>query len=496
MSYQTFPLPHGKSLTKGQPKSIQDTIHILRHGAIEGTGTARGALLADEMGTGKTIVAIVAANTLGFRRILVICPANLRETWVSEIRAWQTLGHLVIPVKATSQYEHAFLPSITSGWVVINYDILGRHPEIKAHPWDLLICDESHLLKNFMARRTCEIFGGKYRGKRIEPIPIEKALLLSGTPFLNRPDELHTQISYLDRTNWPTFKGFVEQYYEADASVDDERRVTGEPRNLNELQRKLRNTIMVRQLKCDVLDLLPKVYEEKWVDHTQPADALPHWLWDKRQQIAITQRRLRKAKSRVVRHELRERLNRLLEDVRYEVGVAKFNDVLAYLMRLTEKTLVFAYHHEIIEGLATALRGAGRDVVTFTGRTRDPTTVVQHFQESPDCLFFIGNIRAAGIGITLTAACHVVFAELDWTPAVHHQAEDRAHRIGQSEQVKVVTFILDDDNATDQQIYRLLEAKEIASRHALNSALVAGMTEGAEPDVRGRFGPARAPRLN
>jgi SNF2 family DNA or RNA helicase len=280
MSYQTCSLPHGKKLTGGQPKSIQDTIHVLRHGAIERTGNARGALLADEMGTGKTIVAIVAANTLGFRRILVISPANLRETWVSEIRAWQTLGHLVIPVKATSQYGHTFLPSITSGWVVINYDILGRRPEIKAHPWDLLICDESHLLKNFKARRTCEVFGGKYQGQRIEPIPVEKA-------------------------------------------------------------------------------------------------------------------------------------------------------------------------------------------------------VVQHFQESPDCLFFIGNIRAAGIGITLTAACHVVFAELDWTPAVHHQAEDRAHRIGQAEQVKVVTFILDDENATDHQIYRLLKTKEIVSRQALNNAIVTGMTEGA-----------------
>jgi len=125
---------------------------------------------------------------------------------------------------------------------------------------------------------------------------------------------------------------------------------------------------------------------------------------------------------------------------------------------------------------------SGRDVVTLTGRTRDPTAVVQGLQKDPDCLLFIGNIRAAGLGITLTAACHVVFAELDWTPAVHHQAEDRAHRIGQSEQVQVVTFILDDDTATDRQIHRLLESKEIASRQALNSALVTGMTEGAEPE--------------
>ncbi len=98
-------------------------------------------------------------------------------------------------------------------------------------------------------------------------------------------------------------------------------------------------------------------------------------------------------------------------------------------MRCARKTLVFAYHREVIDGLATALRRAGHNVVTFTGRTRGSTAVVQRFKQDPSCLFFIGNMRAAGIGITLTAASLVVFAELDWTPAIHHQAEDRAsHR--------------------------------------------------------------------
>jgi SWI/SNF-related matrix-associated actin-dependent regulator of chromatin subfamily A-like protein 1 len=176
---------------------------------------------------------------------------------------------------------------------------------------------------------------------------------------------------------------------------------------------------------------------------------------------------------------LRERLNELLENVRYEVAVAKFNKVLEYLTRCTTKTLVFAYHQEIIEGLATALRRAGHNVVTFTGRTRDSAGVVKRFQQDPGCLFFTGNMQAAGIGITLTAASHVVFAELDWTPAVHHQAEDRAHRIGQAQQVEVVYFILGDDLSTDSQIYQLLATKESASRQALNSALVSDMSQSA-----------------
>lgn len=143
------------------------------------------------------------------------------------------------------------------------------------------------------------------------------------------------------------------------------------------------------------------------------------------------------------------------------------------------KDFVFAYHHEVIEGLATALRSAGYNVVTFTGRTRDSTAVVQRFQQDPSCLFFIENMRAAGIGITLTAASHVVFAELDWTPAVHHQAEDRAHRIGQAQQVEVVYFVLDDDLSTDAQIYRMLATKESVSRQALNATLASGMTKSA-----------------
>jgi SWI/SNF-related matrix-associated actin-dependent regulator of chromatin subfamily A-like protein 1 len=477
MNHQTFSVPQGKILKPSQLKSLQHVIQGLRQGAVIGAGIAKGVLLADDMGTGKTIVSIVAANTLGCRRILVVCPAHVRETWINEIRAWQTLSHLIIPVKANSQCDATFLASITSGWVIINYDILSRRPEIKARSWDLLICDESHLLKNFMAMRTCEIFGGKHKGKRIQPIPANEALLLSG---LNRPDELFSQISYLDPTNWPSFKSFIKQYYEDDARADDLRRVAGQPRNLELLQQKLRRTIMVRHLKQDVLDLPPKHHEIRWIDATEVASALLWWFGNKRRQIIITQRKLHKARSRAERRELRERLNELLENVRYEVAVAKFNKVLEYLTRCTAKTLVFAYHHEIIEGLATALRRAGHNVVTFTGRTRDSAGVVKRFQQDPGCLFFIGNMRAAGIGITLTAASHVVFAELDWTPAVHHQAEDRAHRIGQAQQVEVVYFILDDDLSTDPQIYQLLATKESASRQALNAAVVRGMTKSTE----------------
>jgi SWI/SNF-related matrix-associated actin-dependent regulator 1 of chromatin subfamily A len=126
--------------------------------------------------------------------------------------------------------------------------------------------------------------------------------------------------------------------------------------------------------------------------------------------------------------------------VRHEVGVIKYATVLQHLKQRTEKTIVFAYHHDIIEAFADDLRKEGHSVVTLTGQSRNPISAIDQFQGDPKCLFLIGNFRAAGVGITLTAASHVVFAELDWTPAIHRQAEDRAHRIGQTKKVKVVYF--------------------------------------------------------
>src|SRR5436190_6044230 len=221
-----LPVPREKQLARAQPTSINGVLRILEHGAAIGEGTARGALLADEMGTGKTPVSIVVANVLKPNRILVICPANLRESWRRHILQWQTIPRLVLPLKARDKYD---LSTLTYSWVIINYDILDRHPEIRAKNWDLMIVDESHALKNHAAKRTAQVFGGKYKGKRMQPIPAAKTILVTGTPMMNRPEELYTQVSYLDPANWPRFKDFVQRYYDPDYAVDETRRVLGTP---------------------------------------------------------------------------------------------------------------------------------------------------------------------------------------------------------------------------------------------------------------------------
>ena len=156
---------------------------------------------------------------------------------------------------------------------------------------------------------------------------------------------------------------------------------------------------------------------------------------------------------------LRDTINKQIAFVRYQVGLAKLPAVIKYLRGCTGKTLVFAHHHDVIERLMEAL--GDRGVSGFTGGSslRERDVAAKNFQGDPNCQFFIGNIEAAGQGISLTAARHVVFAEPDWRGTYLEQAEDRAHRIGQMYPV-LVTY----SAAEPQQVvYRLLDESESKS---------------------------------
>jgi SNF2 family DNA or RNA helicase len=153
---------------------------------------------------------------------------------------------------------------------------------------------------------------------------------------------------------------------------------------------------------------------------------------------------LDKAATEATRAEIRAlsaMINGLTSNIRYQVGMNKLPAVIEYLRGCTGKTLVFAYHHDVIERLMEALANQG--VCGFTGSSslRDRDRAVKRFQNDPNCRFFIGNIEASGQSITLTAARHVVFAEPDWRGTYLEQAEDRAHRIGQNHPV-LVTYLL------------------------------------------------------
>ena len=457
------PVPPG--LYPHQQEGIRFAINRLR--------TNRGAMFGDVMGLGKTIEAIGTANAMVPHRILVVCPASVLFTWRREIWKWQTLGLPVLTIQAglDTTINHGLVGWGVNGWYIINYDILRDYPEIKSgKPWDLLILDESHKLKNLEALRTQHVFGGD----AIAPIPTEKVLLLTGTPMINYVHDLYTQLHCLDPAMWPSFKQFVADQYFPGYKVIAPSQVVGTERNLERLRRQL-TAVMIRRPKS-VLSLPPKTREIVEVDIADNQFRL--FLRQQRKSLRHLQRQLMALldgpateATRAEILDLDAKINELTAYVRHQVGINKLPAVIEYLKGGTGKILVFAYHHDVIERLMEALADQGVSGFTGSSSLRDRDRAAEKFQNDPNCQFFIGNIEAAGQGITLTAARHVVFAEPDWRGTYLEQAEDRAHRIGQTHPVLVTYLLLDlGEWSTDSWMESKIRGKQAAIDAVLGSS--------------------------
>lgn len=431
-------------------------------------------LIGDEMGLGKTIQAIGVVNTdAEARRVTVFCPASLKVNWKREIEAWSVRPAAVYVAAGTPKvgsWEEIFQDvSASAGtdsverieYLVINYDIAERWgPILHAAGLDVLIMDESHYLKNPKTKRTQQVLGKWDRdpAKQMPPIPARRRLALTGTPIPNRPVEAWPVLHALDPQTFRSFRQYATRYCDAvQGSYGLEVRGAS---NLDELQDKLRSSVMVRRLKIDVLKELPPKRRQV-LPLPPPAAVLKreHEVLEKLRKQAETQFQLRvkmelaKAAANDADYEkaanaLRESVGiefETLSRVRHETSVAKVPYVIEFLENCVEqgeKVICFAHHLDVIEQIAEKF---GEAAVVVTGETPVPKRqgLVDRFQQDSTCRVFVGNIKAAGVGITLTASSHVVFAELDLVPGNLDQAEDRAHRIGQRDSVLVQHLIFD-----------------------------------------------------
>jgi SWI/SNF-related matrix-associated actin-dependent regulator 1 of chromatin subfamily A len=295
-------------------------------------------------------------------------------------------------------------------------------------------------LKNPEAIRTQQVFGSEI----IPPIPVEKVLLLTGTPVINYVHDLYSQLHFLDSTTWPSFEQFLEDQYFPGYKVISPSQIVGVERNLEHLRRQVQ-AVMVRRPKS-ILNLPAKTREIVEVDIAD------HEFWsnlaEQKKSLRLLQRQLMTllegsatGAARAIIRDLDAKINALTSCVRRQVGMNKLPTVIEYLRGRTGKTLVFAYHHDVIARLMETLAAQGVSGFTGSSSLRERDRAAEEFQHDPNCQFFIGNIEAAGQGITLTAARHVVFAEPDWRGTYLEQAEDRAHRIGQTHPV-LVTYLL------------------------------------------------------
>jgi SWI/SNF-related matrix-associated actin-dependent regulator 1 of chromatin subfamily A len=430
-------------------------------------------LIGDEMGLGKTIQAIGIINAdESIKSVLVICPASLRINWERELTKWLTR-------KMSIGIANGTVPE--TDIVIINYDILKKHHAVlTSRAWDCKIIDECHYLKNGKAQRTAMVFGKAPTPKsdRIAPITSRRTVMLTGTPILNRPSEMWTIAHALAPQKFSSWKYYHEHFcnaYQTRYGWD----VSGAS-NLDELQRILRETIMVRRLKQDVLTELPPKRRQIVVVPVGSASK------------AVAKETKMQASYEAQISSINDRINSAIcsgdgyeqavadlqeaEQVhftemtkcRHETALAKVEYAIEHISAAADeaKVVVFAHHHDVVAALMSGLSDYNPVRLTGEDKMSDRQASVDKFQNDPSCKVFIGSIAAAGVGITLTASSHVVFVELDWVPGNISQCEDRTHRIGQRNSVLIQHLVV--DGSIDQKLAETIVAKQAVIETALN----------------------------
>jgi SWI/SNF-related matrix-associated actin-dependent regulator of chromatin subfamily A-like protein 1 len=420
-------------------------------------------LIADEMGLGKTIQAIGAMNVLKPAKVLVICPASLKINWANEIKTW-----LVIPENVyilTSKHTQSM--GSADGIFIANYDILVKLSWLSSVKWDMVVADECHMAKNKKAQRSKAFYDLCKKA--------ERRIFLTGTPILNRPVELHPIIEAL---GFPMkFWDYTKRY--CDAKSNGYGWDMSGSSNLEELNEKLRATVMIRRLKNDVLKDLPAKIRQVIAlpadDFSEQLKAESSAVKKQEQQRAM----LRAALERSQGSSHSDAVDRLrnfevasiqeLTMLRKKTAVAKAPFVAQHVVEAIESgnspVILFAHHKEVVKILADGLKKYRVEKITGETEISERQAIVERFQAGKLDVV-IASIRAAGVGLTLTASSLVIFAEQDWTPGMMTQAEDRAHRIGQHNSVLIQVVVV--DGSIDAKFAKTLLRKEKIAETALN----------------------------
>ena len=447
---------------KGYEIPVPDGLAYLpyQRGGVKALEERHAALLADPMGLGKTIQICGLLNKIPaeLRTILIVVPASLKLNWKNELCKW-----LVIPRRidvANGGKER--LPD-DPDVVIINYDVLAKHSEsLLSRTWDCVIFDESHYLKNPKTIRTGMAL--KIRARR--------RYALTGTPIPNRPIELQPILGYLAPKEFGNFFSFAKRY--ANAKKGRWGWDFSGSSNLGELRKRLRSTLMIRREKSEVLTDLPAKRRQVIV---LPADQYKEVLRAERSAHRVDEA-------------LAEALTMIesggtvdfseMSKVRHETALEKVPAVVDHLIAIDEPVVVFAHHHDVMAEIAQSLEDQGRRVVMLHGKhsTEERQKAVDDFQNGRADVF-IGGMKAAGVGITLTRASIAVFAEMDFCPSVLDQCEDRLHRIGQHSPVLCQHLVI--DQSLDHRVIELVVSKQSVISEVMQKQTKTELVRIAEP---------------
>lgn len=427
-------------------------------------------LIGDEPGLGKTLQSIGIVDTANAYPCLVVCPSSLKINWKREFEKFTDKSALIL--ENNVQATWGYLIKIGMHQVaIVNYEALRKYfvwdinvkgrsqfrlkdvvfnPAIKQ--FKSIIVDESHRVKDPTAQQSIFTKGLS--------ISCEYKILLSGTPVVNRPEDLITQLSILDRLK--EFGG--RQQFVANYCTDPRNKEAVPAVPLSTLSQQLYNTCMVRREKAKVLPQLPdKTRTDLFVEisnkdeYNLAEEDLKQYLEEYVGCSDIEIRRKMRMKALVQFMTLRA--------LATKGKIKQAIDFINTFIENKQKLIVFCALHEIVDALKRAFPNA----VTVTGRDNaiNKQASVDAFQNNPNTNIIICSIKAAGVGLTLTASSNVAFLELPWTYADCCQCEDRAHRIGQKDNVNC--YYLLGQKTIDSVIYSLIHRKKSIASEIMNA---------------------------
>jgi SNF2 family DNA or RNA helicase len=397
-------------------------------------------ILADDMGLGKTTSTIISALETGAKKILIVCPASLKINWQREIENYSDRTIYIAEGKKFSS---------ESDFVIINYDILknfhdpkkGNESTILNAKFDLVIMDEAHMISNPQAQRT----------KIVNDIcdKVERVWLLTGTPMTSRPMNYYNLLSLVESpvaSNWMAYARRYCNGFQFSVGRRKVWNVTGSS-NLDELRERTQSHIL-RRLKDEVLDLPDKIITPVYLrlkskDYEEVMGEYFNWYDNNSEESSSLT--IQFGKLMKVRKIIAE------EKVKHTIELAE------NIIEQGKKVIIFT---NFTDSLRTIYNHFGKSAVYLDGSCSKPhrQKSVDDFQENDKIKVFVGNLKAAGVGITLTAAEAVIMNDLSFVPAEHAQAEDRSHRIGQKNSTSVYYPLF--ENTIEGAIYDILNRKK------------------------------------
>ena len=408
------------------------------------------ALLADEMGLGKTVqtLSYVSTEKQTFP-VLIVAPLVTLNNWEREIekflkkksrngRILESESPSVTLIRTGKSKE---LPK--TDIYIINYELLlKRSDDLEKVGIHTIVCDEVHNLRS----KTTQ----KYKAvKKLAALPtVNYRIGLSGTPIYNRGSEIWPIIDILKPGLLGSFKEFCEYF----CYVNDKGKAIVLENKRASLRNELQKHVMLRRKKADVLkELKDKVrYKEVIASDTEFYLEELDKIWKK---LEAEQKEAQTEFSKSASY------HRAIQSERQIAGVAKLPHVINFvknIMEIEESVVVFCHHKVIHKLLHESLQEFSP--VSIIGGQSDSTRQdqIDKFQKGESKLMIAG-IRAGNVGINLTRAKYVIFAELDWSPAIHRQAEDRLHRIGQKN--TVFAYYLIGNGTLDDHVASILVDK-------------------------------------